>query len=141
MKRSPGAIALALILVLGCLTLVGAQPPAAAKANYELASRWTAAKVGKLVFDGQVQPRWLESGDRFWYAYETSQGRKWFIVDPALKTRKPLFDNAKMAALLTNRPPRDTVTRTNATRRTGQSDGARSPIPAPQPLRAPQKSP
>jgi dipeptidyl-peptidase-4 len=101
MKRLPRATALALILLLGSLTLIGAQAPPASKANYDLASRWTAAKVGKLVFDGQVQPRWLESGDRFWYAYETSQGRKWYIVDPAAKTRKPLFDNAKMAALLT----------------------------------------
>ncbi|MDD8025707.1 MAG: DPP IV N-terminal domain-containing protein, partial [Acidobacteriota bacterium] len=101
MNRSPRAIILALILVLGTLTLVGAQAPAASQANYDLASRWTSAKVGKLVFDGQVQPRWLESGDRFWYSYETSRGRTWTIVDPAAKSRKPLFDNAKMAALLT----------------------------------------
>ena len=29
------------------------------KANYELASRWTAQKVGKLVFDTAVAPHWL----------------------------------------------------------------------------------
>ena len=33
------------------------------KANYDLASRWTAAKVGKMVFDTAVTPRWLESGE------------------------------------------------------------------------------
>ena len=73
----------------------------ARKANYDLASRWTTAKVGKLVFDTSVAPHWLESGDRFWYSYETSQGKKWWMVDPLKKTRTPLFDNAKMAALLT----------------------------------------
>ncbi len=59
------------------------------------------AKVGKLVFDTSVTPHWLETGDRFWYSYETSQGKKWWMVDPAKKTKAPMFDNAKMAAMLT----------------------------------------
>ena len=101
MKRLMRAIAPTLILAAVSMTLAGVQAVPAGKANYDLASRWTAAKVGKLVFDGQVQPRWLESGDRFWYSYETSLGRQWYIVDPAAKSRKPLFDNARMAALLT----------------------------------------
>ena len=72
------------------------------QANYEQASRWTAAKVGKMVFDTTVTPHWLESGDRFWYSYETNQGKKWWLVDPLKKSKTPLFDNAKLAALLTN---------------------------------------
>src|SRR5262249_23861642 len=78
------------------------QEPRARKANYELAARWTSQKVGKLVFDTSVTPHWLETGDRFWYSYETSQGKKFYIVDPPRKTKAPLFDNAKMAATLTN---------------------------------------
>jgi dipeptidyl aminopeptidase/acylaminoacyl peptidase len=74
----------------------------ARKANYELASRWTSQKVGKLVFDTSVTPRWLETGDRFWYSYETSQGKKFYLVDPLRKTKAPLFDPARMAAMLTN---------------------------------------
>ncbi len=70
--------------------------------NYELTSRWMAAKVGKLVFDTTVVPHWAEGTDRFWYAFETSQGRKFHLVDPLRKTRAPLWDNAKMAAMLTN---------------------------------------
>ncbi len=71
------------------------------RANYELAARWTPQKVGKMVFDTAVAPHWLESGDRFWYSYETSQGRKFYLVDPLRKTRTPLFDPARMAAQLT----------------------------------------
>ena len=71
------------------------------KANYDLASRWTAAKVGKYVFSTSVTPHWLEFSDRFWYDYETPAGRKWWVVDPVKKTKTPLFDNAKMAAQLT----------------------------------------
>ncbi|HEX5070680.1 MAG TPA: DPP IV N-terminal domain-containing protein [Vicinamibacterales bacterium] len=71
------------------------------KANYDLASRWTAAKVGKYVFSTSVTPHWLEFSDRFWYDYETPAGHRWWIVDPVKKTKTPLFDNAKMAAQLT----------------------------------------
>ena len=96
------AAAAALLLFVSTAALPGRAAGAEArKANYELASRWTAAKVGKLVFDASVQPHWLETGERFWYSYETSRGRKWFIVDPLAGTKKPLFDNAKMAAQLT----------------------------------------
>ena len=71
------------------------------KANYDLASRWTSAKVGKYVFSTSVTPHWLEFSDRFWYEYETPAGKRWMIVDPIKKTKTPLFDNAKMAAQLT----------------------------------------
>jgi dipeptidyl aminopeptidase/acylaminoacyl peptidase len=70
--------------------------------NYDLASRWMASKVGKLVFDTSVSPHWAETSDRFWYAFETAQGRKFVLVDPLRRTKAPLWDNAKMAAMLTN---------------------------------------
>src|SRR5262245_53525358 len=72
------------------------------KPNYELAADWTSQKVGRLVFDTTVTPRWLETSDRFWYAYQTREGRRFFIVDPLKKTKAPLFDHAKMAATLTS---------------------------------------
>jgi len=105
------------LLVLLALTLPGAPPPrpqsaeaaaavapvavAPVKANYELASQWTSAKVGKLVFDLAVTPHWLESGDRFWYTFENSKGRKFYIIDPVKKTRSYVFDPVKLAASLT----------------------------------------
>src|SRR4051812_30095487 len=60
------------------------------KANYELASRWTSAKVGKMLFDTAVTPHWLETGDRFWYSYETNRGRRFYMVDPFKKTKTPV---------------------------------------------------
>src|SRR5262245_40311226 len=71
------------------------------RANYDLAARWTTQKVGKLVFDTAVTPHWLETSDRFWYTYETGQGRQFYLVDPMRKTKALMFDNAKMAAQLT----------------------------------------
>ncbi len=71
------------------------------KANYDLASKWTAAKAARLTFDTGVAPHWLETGERFWYTYETRQGRRYWLVDCRAKTKKPLFDSARMAAMLT----------------------------------------
>lgn len=70
-------------------------------ANYELAAKFTPAKMRKMVFSTAVEPRWLKQGDRFWYSYETTEGRFFYLVDPAKRTKTPLFDNVKMAAELT----------------------------------------
>jgi dipeptidyl aminopeptidase/acylaminoacyl peptidase len=94
----------ALILALAAPQLRAQKPePAAPPApNYDLAAQWTSQKVGKLVFDTSVTPRWLETSDRFWYAYQTREGRRFSIVDPVKRTKTPLFDHAKMAATLTS---------------------------------------
>jgi dipeptidyl aminopeptidase/acylaminoacyl peptidase len=70
--------------------------------NYGLASQWTSQKVSKLVFDTSVGARWLETSDRFWYAYRTRAGRRFMIVDPIKRSKAPLFDHARMAASLTS---------------------------------------
>lgn len=44
--------------------------------NYELAAAWTTQRVSRLVFDTSVPPRWLETSDRFWYSYNTREGRR-----------------------------------------------------------------
>src|SRR5437763_219226 len=80
---------------------VPAATPKPVKANYELAGRWSSAKVGKLVFDVAVTPHWMDSGDRFWYSFENSSGRKFYIVDPAKKSRAMVFDPARLATSLT----------------------------------------
>ncbi len=71
------------------------------KGNYELASRFSPTKVRKMVFSTKVDPHWLKKSDRFWYTYETTDGRDWFIVDPVAKTKKTFFDKDKLAAEIT----------------------------------------
>src|SRR5262245_43094783 len=82
-------------------TMRAATGCAAPAPNYALASQWTTGKINKLVFDTGVTPHWLETSDRFWYSYETRDGKKYYLVDPLKKAKAPLFDNAKMAAALT----------------------------------------
>jgi len=82
--------------------LASAEERALPAPNYELASRWMPSKVGKLIFDTSVTPRWAETSDRFFYVFETAQGRKFQLVDPLKRSKTPLWDNAKMAAMLTS---------------------------------------
>ena len=71
------------------------------KANYELPARFTPNKMEKMVFSTFVDAHWLKHSNRFWYIYETSDGKFFTIVDPAKRQKQPIFDNVKMAALLT----------------------------------------
>jgi dipeptidyl-peptidase-4 len=71
------------------------------KANYQLASRFSPAKIKKMVYSTTVDPHWLKLSNRFWYEYETPAGKQWYIVDPASRSKKPIFDMAKLAADLT----------------------------------------
>lgn len=101
MRRSMTNVVIAGLVFAGAVGL-SAQDRQLPTPNYDLASRWMAGKVGKLVFDTSVSPRWAETTDRFWYAFETAQGRKYMLVDPVKRTKAPLWDNAKMAAMLTS---------------------------------------
>jgi dipeptidyl aminopeptidase/acylaminoacyl peptidase len=108
--RSAASARPALLRVL-CVAAVIAVPSAqvttraadgpAVTPNYELASQWTVSKINKVVFDTALTPHWFEKSDRFWYSYETRDGKRYFLVDPLKKAKAPLFDNAKMAAMLT----------------------------------------
>lgn len=81
--------------------LLLAQNTPVVKGNYALAARFAPKKVDKMVFSTNVDAHWLKKGDKFWYQYETSEGKKWYIVDPAKASKQLLFDNEKLAAAIT----------------------------------------
>ncbi|WP_293303755.1 S9 family peptidase [Pedobacter sp. UBA5917] len=71
------------------------------KANYQLASRFSPNKLKKMVYSTAVDPHWLKLSNRFWYTFESPKGKFWYLVDPATKSKKLLFDNSKLAADIT----------------------------------------
>ncbi len=77
------------------------QPMQPTKANYNLAAKFSPKRLDKMVFSTSVMPHWFKLSDRFWYSYETTEGKKWYLVDPAKSSKKPMFDNAKLAAEIT----------------------------------------
>jgi dipeptidyl-peptidase 4 len=89
-----------LIFIVSASLAFGQQAPVV-KSNYQLAARFSPTKLSKLIYSTSVDPHWLKKSNRFWYQYETAEGRRWFIVDPAKASRQTLFDNAKLAAAIT----------------------------------------
>ncbi|MBQ1964182.1 MAG: S9 family peptidase, partial [Tidjanibacter sp.] len=69
--------------------------------RYELAERFTASKLGTMLFSTSVDPHWFPAGDKFWYTYKTGEGTRWYVVEPAKRRKEPMFDHDKMAAQLT----------------------------------------
>ena len=54
-----------------------------------------------MLFSTSVDPHWFKAGNCFWYEYKTGNGNVWYVVDPSAKTKRPLFDQDKLAAELT----------------------------------------
>jgi len=71
------------------------------EANYKLPARFSPDKLKKMVFSTSVDPHWLKLSDRFWYTFETTKGKLFYIVDPGRKIKKLMFDNTTMASKLT----------------------------------------
>ncbi|BFG69819.1 DPP IV N-terminal domain-containing protein [Sediminibacterium sp. KACHI17] len=80
---------------------VTAQQTPVTKANYAMAARFSPKKLSKMIFSTAVDPHWLKNSDKFWYMYETTEGKKWYIVDPVKGEKKELFNNADLAAKIT----------------------------------------
>jgi len=93
-------IILTLPFVLLCFSLI-AQPNAVKVANYDLAARFSQKKVSKMVFSQTVEPQWFKNSDKFWYMYQTPHAKNYYIADPAAGSKKLIFDNARLAARLT----------------------------------------
>jgi len=92
---------LALVLAAGATSAaLGQQAPAALTAeDYARAERLMIYNTQPLVDGNPEMPHWL-SGDRLWYRVPTARGSEFVLVDPARRTRTVAFDQAKLAAAL-----------------------------------------
>lgn len=97
MKRFVMAIALASgLLFSGVMAKAQDRLP-----GYIQAEKFTQDKLGTMLFSTMVDPHWFGEEGCFWYEYKTSEGTFWYVVNPASKTKKPLFDRDEMASQLT----------------------------------------
>lgn len=69
--------------------------------NYELAERFSAKRIGQMVFSTSVRPVWFRNGDKFLYAWKTSDGTQYYIADPKAGKTEPVFDRDKLAMQIT----------------------------------------
>lgn len=69
--------------------------------NYELAERFSAKRIGQMVFSTSVRPVWFRNGDKFLYAWKTSDGTQYYTADPKAGKTEPVFDMDKLAMQIT----------------------------------------
>lgn len=72
----------------------------AQKANFELAERFTTQMMEKMVGSTFVDAEWIENEDRFWYTFENSSGKNWYIVNATERSKSKLFDQEVIASKL-----------------------------------------
>ena len=87
-------------LVLATCMAASAQPAApqkVVKANYAQAEKFTAKKVNQMVYSTRIRPNWFRDSDKFWYSWQTADGTRYYIVDPATGAKTEVFDMAKLA--------------------------------------------
>jgi dipeptidyl-peptidase 4 len=108
--RGSFSIAVSSWLVLGILASSSlAQQQPVNRANWPLADRLSA--FSRFNYSTSVTPAFINNTDTFWYSWRDGNGLRFYIVDPEKRTKKPLFDSAKMAMLLSevSRRPYDTT--------------------------------
>src|SRR5476651_978359 len=88
-------------LFFGAAAQSPAVTPAPIKGNYQLAAKFSPKKIQKLVFSMAVDAHWLKYSNRFWYVFENTDIKHWYIVDPLKKAKGLLFDNDKLASEIT----------------------------------------
>lgn len=93
------AAALTLLAVSGMAQ--GRQDRMVRTPNYELAERFSAKRIGQMVFSTSVRPVWFRNGDKFLYAWKTSDGTQYYIADPKAGKTEPVFDMDKLAMQIT----------------------------------------
>lgn len=87
-----------IILLLFCffsISVFGQQ-----KANFKAAEKFKSTNIRKMLKSTSVNPQWFEDSDKFWYTYTTTNGKNFYVVDPAKRNKSLLFDNKDFAAQL-----------------------------------------
>jgi len=70
------------------------------KANWELAEKFSPQNLRSRIYTSAVAPHWLGQSDSLCYDWKDHSGTTFLLVVPTSKTKKPLFDQAKLAAQL-----------------------------------------
>jgi dipeptidyl-peptidase-4 len=95
-----GAVAAALFAASAAQAQVPAPNPDGPKANWTLFNQFGTPSMRNLVFSTTITPRWIGESDSLFYNWRDRFGEHWYLVNAATKTKKPLFDQAKLAAQL-----------------------------------------
>ena len=79
-----------------------ASPTQVSATDYARAEALIGWNARELVVDDAVNPKWT-SAHSFWYRNHSAKGYEFLVVDAATGARRPLFDNVKLASVLSER--------------------------------------
>lgn len=83
------------------LTLLLATPNGSPMTEaYRRAEQFGSPRLGRLVYNLRLEPRWIDGGPRFWYRTDVRGERRFVLVDPDAGSRAPAFDHDALAAAL-----------------------------------------
>jgi dipeptidyl aminopeptidase/acylaminoacyl peptidase len=88
------------LLVLSALPAMAQEH--ANKANWQLAEKFSPANLRSRLFTNSVNPHWLGQSDSLCYDWKDHNGQNFWLVVPTTKTKKPLFDQVKLASQLSD---------------------------------------
>jgi dipeptidyl aminopeptidase/acylaminoacyl peptidase len=71
-------------------------------ADYHNAEKLLGGNLPHVISIADVDPNWIGKSDRFWYLRTGPGGRHFELVDPAAGTSGPAFDQARLAAALSD---------------------------------------
>ena len=71
-------------------------------ANWQLAEKFSPANLRSRLFTNSVNPHWLGQSDSLCYDWKDHNGQTFWLVVPTTKTKKPLFDQVKLASQLSD---------------------------------------
>ena len=72
------------------------------KANWQLAEKFSPQSLRSRVYTNSVNPHWLGQSDSLCYDWKDHTGSTFYLVVPTTKTKKPLFDQVKLASQLSD---------------------------------------
>ncbi len=74
--------------------------PIVSAGDYARAEQLLPWNTSRLTFGDEVTPQFFKDGNRFWYRNKTRTGAEFVVINPAANTRALLFDNARLAAVM-----------------------------------------
>jgi dipeptidyl-peptidase-4 len=71
--------------------------------DYQRAESFFFRNIQDSVYGLDVSPRWIGESSDFWYRIQTREGKRFWIVDPDKRQKKPAFDHDKLALALSEK--------------------------------------
>lgn len=78
----------------------GATRPTVTAVDYNRAEQLLPWNTSRLTFGDEVTPQFFKDGNRFWYRNKTRTGAEFVVINPLTNSRTLLFDNARLAAVM-----------------------------------------